>query len=215
MKLYSRSTSPYAARVLASLALKDLAVELLEEPAGGLQSAEFLAINPQGKVPVLVLDSGEAIAESLVIQEYLEDHFAQRPLYPADPLQKARMRVAGRVLEQRVDPSLLAVVMLVASRSDDREALGKALAGLSEALRLFSLHWQPGPYAFGSQPTLLDAQLLPVMTYLQLLAGATGVDLLADFPALAAYQEALADDPQLSPVAAGLAGAVLARLGAA
>lgn len=215
MKLYSRPTSPYAVRVLASLALKGLSVELLAEPAGGLQSPEFVALNPLAKVPVLVLDGGAALAESQVILEYLEDQYPETALYPEQPLERAHLRLAGRVLEQQVDPALFALVMLVATRSTDRAALDGALTRLDEALRLFSLHWRPGPYAFGSEPTLLDAQLLPVMTYLQLLAGATGSDLLAGHPALAEYQETLADHPQLSPIAAGLAHAVLARLGAA
>lgn len=53
---------------------------------------EFLEINPQGMVPVLVHES-RAVTESTVINEYLEDVFQQVPLRPADPYERAQMRI--------------------------------------------------------------------------------------------------------------------------
>jgi glutathione S-transferase len=52
---------------------------------------EFLALNPAGVVPVL-LDRGHVIRESLVINEYLDDAYPEKPLRPADPGARARMR---------------------------------------------------------------------------------------------------------------------------
>ncbi|MEN0106460.1 MAG: glutathione S-transferase family protein [Pseudomonas sp.] len=149
------------------------------------------------------------------MQEYLEDRYPQPSLRPSEPLRLAQMRVAGRVVEQHVDTSLFVVVMLIAGKSSDQAALASAFNALQHALQLLTQVWQPGPYAFGSQPTLLDCQLLPVMTYLQLVGAASGRDLFAELPALAAYQDVLAEHPQLSAIAAELARAVLARLSAA
>jgi glutathione S-transferase len=56
------------------------------------KTPEFLAINPYGKVPVL-LDEGAVIYESTVVNEYLEDRFPDPPLMPRDPLGRAEVRL--------------------------------------------------------------------------------------------------------------------------
>ena len=53
---------------------------------------QYLAINPNGVVPALV-HRGRALIESTVINEYLDDVFPDRPLRPADPAERAAMRV--------------------------------------------------------------------------------------------------------------------------
>jgi glutathione S-transferase len=56
------------------------------------KTPEFLALNPYGKVPVL-LDEGVVIYESTVVNEYLEDRFPDPPLMPRDPLGRAEVRL--------------------------------------------------------------------------------------------------------------------------
>jgi glutathione S-transferase len=56
------------------------------------QTPECLALNPDGKVPVL-LDEGAVICESTVVNEYLEDRFPTPPLMPRDPLGRAEVRL--------------------------------------------------------------------------------------------------------------------------
>jgi glutathione S-transferase len=66
---------------------------------------EFVAINPNGQVPVLVHD-GNIITESTVINEYLEDVFPQIPLRPADPVWRARMRIWSKFVDEYFCPAL-------------------------------------------------------------------------------------------------------------
>jgi glutathione S-transferase len=68
-------------------------------------SSEFLAVNPNGMVPVLVHD-GHAVTESTVINEYLEDVFPDVPLRPADPVLRARMRVWTKYVDEYFCPAL-------------------------------------------------------------------------------------------------------------
>ncbi len=56
------------------------------------KAPEFLALNPYGKVPVL-LDEGAIIYESTVVNEYLEERFPNSPLMPRDPLGRAEVRL--------------------------------------------------------------------------------------------------------------------------
>ncbi|MDC4738461.1 glutathione S-transferase family protein [Acinetobacter baumannii] len=52
------------------------------------QTAEFLSLNPNGKIPVLVLDDGRVLSESNAILGYLAEGME---LIPADPYMKAKM----------------------------------------------------------------------------------------------------------------------------
>src|SRR4051812_2717381 len=55
------------------------------------QKDEFLARSPIGKVPWIELD-GRRVAESQVICEFLEEAYPQKPLYPKDPFERAKVR---------------------------------------------------------------------------------------------------------------------------
>lgn len=53
----------------------------------------YLEKHAQGKVPLLEFDNGNILFESLIICDYLDEKFQQRPLYPKDPFRKAQDRI--------------------------------------------------------------------------------------------------------------------------
>lgn len=57
---------------------------------GEQRSAEYLALNPRGQVPVLVVD-GEPITQIVAIIGYLDGRFPQQGFLPAEPLARARV----------------------------------------------------------------------------------------------------------------------------
>jgi glutathione S-transferase len=62
----------------------------------------FVALNPEGQVPVLDHD-GVIVTHTTVINEYLEDVFPDAPpLRPADPVGKARMRHWNKFVDEHV-----------------------------------------------------------------------------------------------------------------
>ncbi|MBC7986374.1 MAG: glutathione S-transferase family protein [Sphingomonadaceae bacterium] len=61
----------------------------------------FIAINPEGQVPVLDHD-GAIITHTTVINEYLEDVFPDVPLRPRDPVGAARMRYWNKFIDEHV-----------------------------------------------------------------------------------------------------------------
>jgi glutathione S-transferase len=65
----------------------------------------FVAINPNGQVPVLVHD-GKVVTESSIIGEYLEDVFSNQPLRPEDPHARARMRIIVKFIDDYALPAL-------------------------------------------------------------------------------------------------------------
>ena len=90
MELYTyyRSTSSYRVRI--ALALKGLdftavPVNLLVPAGGANRQPEYLAINPQGRVPALRTEDGELLIQSPAIIEYLDERYPQAPLRPIMP----------------------------------------------------------------------------------------------------------------------------------
>src|ERR1700704_5773125 len=95
MKLYGfwRSLATYRVRVamaLKGVKAEEISIDLLK---GKQNTDDYLAVNPQGVVPALVLDEGGSpLFQSLAILEYLDETHPQPPLLPKDPRGRARVR---------------------------------------------------------------------------------------------------------------------------
>lgn len=87
MILHDLSAGMHPRRVRIFMAEKGLSIERREVDAAGGANAmpDFLRLNPLGKLPVLELDDGSAIAESLAICRYLEASHPQPPLMGTTP----------------------------------------------------------------------------------------------------------------------------------
>ncbi|MEO7855273.1 MAG: glutathione S-transferase family protein [Rubrivivax sp.] len=66
---------------------------------------EYLKLNPNGVVPTLLHD-GKVVTDSSVINEYLDDIFAERPMRPADLHERARMRTWRQYIDEVPTPSI-------------------------------------------------------------------------------------------------------------
>ena len=95
--LYDADRCPYCARVRISLAEKGIEYETVEVDLDD-RPAWIYEKNPLGRVPVLEEDTF-VLAESAVIDEYLDDRYPEPPLWPADPAERA----LGRMLVFRFD----------------------------------------------------------------------------------------------------------------
>jgi glutathione S-transferase len=91
MQLLYTVNSPYArkVRIVAIEKHVDLTLTSVVLSAADCPVSQF---NPLGKVPVLVLDDGEALYDSRVIVEYLDHRTPVAHLIPQDPLAKIKVR---------------------------------------------------------------------------------------------------------------------------
>jgi glutathione S-transferase len=107
MKLYDREGTPNAARIRIVLAQKGLEKQVefvsVDLVAAQQKQPEFLAMNPIGKTPVLVLDDGFVISESTAITEYLDNLDGSPVLTGRTPREKA----AIHMMQRRVEMMLL------------------------------------------------------------------------------------------------------------
>jgi len=116
---------------------------------------EFVAINPNGQVPVLLHD-GAVINESTVINEYLDEVFPAIPLRPADPVARARMRIWSKFVDEYFCPALSMIgwhhmVRQVARRLQKNE--------LDEVLARIPLQEQRDKWATIAGESFTEAQL--------------------------------------------------------
>jgi glutathione S-transferase len=109
VKLYDSTIAPNPRRVRIFLAEKGIAVPLeqVDLRAAVNRQPEFLQKNPLGGLPVLELDDGTCIAESLVICEYFEDKHPEPPLIGRTPEERANARMWERRIELEVMGTML------------------------------------------------------------------------------------------------------------
>jgi len=101
MKLYEYESFPSPRRVRMFLAEKGINIpcEQIDVPAGEHRSPEYLSKNPDGVVPLLELDNGEYISETVAISRYFEENNPQTPLMGITAEEKARIEMWQRRVE--------------------------------------------------------------------------------------------------------------------
>ena len=179
MKLYGfwRSLASYRVRValaMKGLQAEEISIDLLK---GRQNSDDYLAVNPQGVVPALVLDDGgPPLVQSLAILEYIEETYPQPALLPKDA--RGRARVRGLALIAAADGHPLVTPRI-------RTYLEKEMRQNEEARNRWLAHWtlraleaieghlskekETGRFCHGDAPTIADicvaSQMIGALAY--------------------------------------------------
>ncbi len=101
MKLYDGGRAPNPRRVRVFLAEKGIEVPMVPVDMGALghRSEEITRLNPLQRLPVLVLDDGTVLAESIAICRYFEEIHPEPALFGTTALEKAIVEMWQRRLE--------------------------------------------------------------------------------------------------------------------
>lgn len=175
MKLYNADASPFAARARLAIYKGQLPVEIVPPPEGGLKSPAYTALNPIGKLPVLVLDDGTSIPESAVILEYLADKFPAANLLPQNIEQAARARLLARMADLYLGPPGGKLFGQLNPEKRDQAVVDAALADQRKAIGLVERFLDgQGGWAIGGQFSLADCGLLPTLFYAEFLGSLVG-----------------------------------------
>ena len=179
MKLYGfwRSLASYRVRValdLKGLRAEEISIDLLK---GKQSSPDYLAVNPQGVVPALILDDGgPPLFQSIAILEYLEEMRPEPPLLPKDPRGRARVRGLSLIAAADGHPLITPRIRnyLEKEMQQDEASRNRWLAHWTlRALEAIESHLakerETGRFCHGNTPTMADicvaSQMIGALAY--------------------------------------------------
>ena len=209
MKLYNSPMSPFGVRVKIAIRAKGVEVEEIAPLGGAPTSPEFLAVNPVGKIPVLITNGGLTIPESEAILNYLEDRFPTPSLRPAGAEERARVNTAVRITETYVAGPIGRTFRHLDPATRDAAVVEHEIGRWKDGLAMLA-HYMAAPLPSAEAGvTLADCVLAPTFHLSALIARMLGVpgDLLAPHPALAGYYAKIQEHPIVGPALEDLTAA--------
>lgn len=169
MKLYSFFNSSASYRVRIALALKGLDYQTVgvNIRIGQQNELAYRRMNPVGLVPTLVTDDGESLGQSLAITDWLDGHFPQSPLLPADFPARSKVLEIVYAIACDIHPvNNLRVLRYLSEElkvsEEDKKRwyahwIQQGLGAVEQMLR----QSHSGTFCVGDAPTLADCCLIP------------------------------------------------------
>lgn len=161
---YWRSSASYRVRIalnMLDIEYKTVPVDLL---AGEHRRPDYLALNPQGLLPTLVID-GSTLTQSLSIIEYLAELRPECGFLPSDIAGRQHVRALAYAVAMDIHPicnsHVGAYVSTIVDKPDAREEWMKHFiaGGLGKLEAMLSSF--DGAFSFGDRPTMADICLVP------------------------------------------------------
>ena len=199
LRVYGMSTSGNCHKVRMALEALSRPYEWTETDTvrGDTRKPEFLAMNPNGKAPVLEVEPGTYLAESNAILWYLADG---TPLVPTGPLERARV-LQWLFFEQYSHEPYIAVARFLRKFHPDpesqRELAESKMNGGYRALEVMENQLAREPYFVAGRYSIADIALY-AYTHV---AGDGGFDL-GRFPAVRAWLERVRAQPRYAAMPA-------------
>ena len=172
MKVYDFVGAPNPKKLRVFLAEKgiDVPFESVDILSGQNRQPEFLQKNPLGGLPVLQLDDGSHLAESLAIMEYFDELQPSPPMIGNTPIERARTRAAERVAELGVLGTIATIFQnthpVMAGRiKQSAEAAENANTRLQGNLAVLDKMIGSHPFVAGSRPSIADCTLLAALEF--------------------------------------------------
>jgi glutathione S-transferase len=172
MKLYDFTGAPNPRKLRVYLAEKGIQVptEQVNLMSGDNRKPEFLKKNSMGGLPVLELDDGTHLAESLAIMEYFEELHPNPPMIGSTPLERAKVRALERICELNIMSRLGTIFQNTSPFFAGRikqipESAEVAKQQLDTALGVLDAKIGSNPFVAGARPTIADCTLLAAMGF--------------------------------------------------
>ncbi len=193
---YLPSGNGYKCRLVLKALGRPYELRQLDIVAGASRTPEYLALNPNGKIPVLVVPGRGPIAESHAIIGYLAEG---SPLVPGDPYERALMWQWMCFEQYQLEPGVATVRFWLHSLGKTPAELGERYTERfqrgADALAVLERGLTGRRWLVGDRPTLADIALF-AYTHV---AGEAGYRL-ADYPAIEAWIARFKALPWYAPI---------------
>jgi glutathione S-transferase len=195
MKLIGALTSPYVRKVRIVLAEKKLDYQLVLEDVW--TSDAIMASNPLGKVPCLIMEGSEAVFDSRVIVEYVDNLSPVQKLIPANGRERAEVRTWEALADGVLDAAILARLERTwPGRAEGQRSeawVQRQMAKIDAALNAMAKGLGDKPYCTGIHLSLADIAVGCALGYLDFRFA--HIDWRTRHPNLARLAEKLAQRP--------------------
>lgn len=197
MKIHDFPLAPNPRRVRTYLKEKGLEIEfaLVNLIEGQHKSEAFLAMNPLGSVPVLELDDGSFLSESLAIIEYFEELHPEPTMWGETPIERARARRLERLAElgalNRTARWVHATNSPLPTVKPNPELARQLREELETYQALLNRELEGRPFLAGDRPTVGDCTLFAAFSF----GGMRDLDLGEGYPELARWFAAFSQRP--------------------
>ncbi|MCP9223485.1 glutathione S-transferase family protein [Erythrobacter sp. LQ02-29] len=192
----SPNPAPNPRRVRIFAAEKGIALPSKEVsiPQREQKAPEYLTKNPRGQTPILELDDGTVIAESVAIMRYLEALHPEPPLFGTTPLDIAQIEMWCRRVEMILMPPVAQVWVhthpFTAALPGRNAEWGEAnRPRVAEALNFFEQSLADRDYLAGTDFTAADILLLTTVDF----AGFIGLDTTEGLENLSAWHRRISE----------------------
>ena len=153
----------------------------------------FLKLSPHGKVPMLQVD-GRPLFESNAIAEYLDENIPPR-LHPEDAFLRARHRAWTDFVPTFASGLGGTYVGDLEKRKKALDVARQHVGKLEQAIS--DERGNEGPFFSGADLCLVDAGYAPFLQRFSMVEPMIETGLLADFPLVSAWTDALVVDPRV------------------
>lgn len=188
---FAHSSASYRIRIVCALKEIELDYVYVDMTKLEQQGEKYALLNPQRMVPCLELSNGTVLAQSLAIIDYLDELNPAPPIYPTDPVARAKAKSHALMIACDTSPiqtkSIQRYLASQYSLTDNQidtwlhHWIRRGLGTIEKSLAKRSIK---SPFAMGDTPNILDILIVPQMRN----AHRFGVDI-SDFINLRAVEE--------------------------
>lgn len=165
MKILDFASAPNPIKLRLYCAEKGLTIpfEDIDLRKGEHRESAFLKKNPQGTVPILALDNGTHLTESVVIMEYLEALFPKPCMIGRTPLEQAYTRQSERFIELNILHNVTKIFFHTHAFFSNQQQVPAiadvAKTKLSSALKMLDKSLNNSGFVIANMPTIADCTL--------------------------------------------------------
>jgi glutathione S-transferase len=167
-------------------------------------SAEgYNKFSPALKVPSLTTDDGQHLSEAAVLCEYIEEAYPDKPLFPADLIERNKVRQLVHMAELYLElPNRRLLPYSFSNQPAPEQLVNEIKSVVDRGVNSINALASFSPWTFGDDFNMADIYLYYVLVVSDMGSAMTGVDLNSRIPGLAAWREAFAESSISQRVAA-------------